>query len=105
MRRQSDCGIDTDPLLIPTELFKGHHTLYLGKQGVISPTANIGAWMYFGTTLSHQNASSRNCLTAESFNTSPLPCTITTVPGTAACLLMCHDLLPKFYYSHNLLTC
>lgn len=94
LEQKSNCGIDTDPLFLATEIFKGHDAIYLGKQGVISASTNVGSRMNLGTNLSNQDTPGRDTLSTKPFYSPSLPCTIATISGTAARLFMRHDSLP-----------
>ncbi len=71
--------IDGYPLTILAELFKRDNTINFGKQCVIPTTTDILTRMYPGTKLPNQDISGPDNLSAESFHTPSLPCTVTAV--------------------------
>jgi len=71
--------VDADPFSVSAKFFVFHNAVNLGKEGVISPTANILSGVDHGANLADQDIAGPNNLPAEFFYPSPLRVTVTTV--------------------------
>ena len=90
---QSDLfGIHTHPLAIAAEWFIFDDAVNLGKQGIILAAADIFPGMDPGAELADEDVAGPDILPAEPLYSAPLTSTVAAVPGTAACLFMCHGL-------------
>ncbi len=87
--------INAYTLLIFTEFLKCYNTVNLGKKSVVTTTAYVGSWVNLGAKLTNNNATSLHCFTTESFYSTSLTCTVTSVSRTTTSFLMCHRLTPS----------
>ena len=71
--------IDGDPFTILAEFLIGDNTVNLGKQRIVPATADILTRMNPGAELPNQDISGPDQLSAESFHTPSLSCTVATV--------------------------
>ena len=79
-RTLSDSRIHADAFFVLAEIFVGYYTVYFCKKCVVTTTADIGPWMNLGSKLTNKNIACLDDLTAESLHTTPLTCTVATVP-------------------------
>jgi len=80
--------------LAGTSLHKSDCAVGLCKQRVVPAAADIRAGMKMCAALPHQNVASHHCLAAKPLDAQPFRFRIAAVPGTAACLFVCHLVIP-----------
>jgi hypothetical protein len=71
--------VDADPFSVAAKFFVFHNAVDHGKQGVITPTANVFPGVDHGADLAHQDVAGPDNLPAEPLDTPPLRITVTTV--------------------------
>jgi len=97
-------GVNTYFLAVFSEAFKGHHTVNLGKKGIIFSKPHILPWMNMGTLLSYKDAAGRHFLASKSFHSISFAGTIAPVARTSACLFMSHFfLLLPIHYDYDVI--
>jgi hypothetical protein len=73
---------------------KKHGACLGGKECVVFANANIFTGVKLGAALTHDNAASRNNLTAKGFYAQAFTFGVATVAGTTTCFLVGHDSNP-----------
>ena len=81
-------GVDADLLSIFAQSLKGNDSVNLGKYSVVSSDSHIISGVYLGASLANKDISGCHLLATILLYPAPLPCAVSPVPGTSACLLM-----------------
>jgi hypothetical protein len=84
-------GINAHPFPIPAKVLIGDDAVNLGKKSIILSHADIFSGMNASAQLSDQNIARLDHLAAESFYTTALALTISTIAGTSASFFMCQE--------------
>jgi hypothetical protein len=87
---QLGCRIDTYPFSVLAEFLKSDNAINLGKQGVISPTTDIGTRVDFRTKLPDNNGSGGDRLATELFDSPPLAYGVASISGATSRFLVSH---------------
>jgi hypothetical protein len=87
--------IHTHPFAVAAKRFIFDNAVNLGKQGIVPAAAYIFSSVDPGTELADEYIAGPDVLTAEPLDASPLSLAVAAVPGTAACLFMCHGLASR----------
>ena len=69
---------------------KGYHSIYLGKESIVSTQAHIPAGMELGATLPNDDAASLDRLSTISLHAKKLRVAVPTVAAGAYTFFMCH---------------
>ena len=81
-------GVDADLFSIFAETFKGNDPVNLGKYRVVSSEAHIITGVYLGAPLANKDISGCYLLASILLYPASLPCAVSPIPGTSACLFM-----------------
>jgi hypothetical protein len=73
-----------------------HYPVDQGKESIVAADANIDSGMHFGSSLTYEDASGCDLLTAKRFDAEPLGIAIAPVLTTTACFFMSHVEPPMF---------
>ena len=92
-------GVDGSLLPILAQTLKAQGAVHLGKQGIVSADAHVGAGMDLGAALTDQNIAGLDELAICTLGAQTLGVGVTTVLGGAAALLVGEELQTDHHHN------